>query len=151
MMPKDFIQSVLITEIKDVVDRHPYLSFLLICVGIEFLGKCHLIDSNYQDWNNINADKAFKKGAELIAEIDPRYEVIDLKNELRNGFAHTFLPKSKIALSEIRHGARNFQVQNGQTIIVAEEFYRDFVIACKLTIEKPFPIDDKMNKEFLSI
>lgn len=38
MKPKKFIESVLINEMKDVVFRHPYLSFLLISVGVEFLG-----------------------------------------------------------------------------------------------------------------
>lgn len=150
MKPKEFIAGVLINEIKDVVDRHPYLSFLLIAVGIEFLGKCLLTDK--QNWNDINPDTAFKKGMELMCKIEPQYSKHDLKGELRNGFAHTFLPKSKIALSEIKHGARNFQLNSsGQTVLVAEIFYRDFVIACQTIIHQKFPSEDKMNKEFIYV
>jgi hypothetical protein len=150
MKPKEFIENVLINEIKDVVDRHAYLSFLLIAVGIEFLGKCLLIEK--PNWNDIKPDAAFKKGMELICEIEPEYSKHNLKDELRNGFAHTLSPKSKIALSEIKHGAKNFQNNNsGQTILVAEIFYRDFVIACRHIIEKEFPKEDKMNKDFLYV
>jgi len=150
MKPKEFIEHVLINEIKDVVDRHPYLSFLLISVGIEFLGKCLLVEK--QNWNKIKPEKAFNKGLELMCNVDPEYSTINLKDELRNGLAHTFMPKSKIALSEIKHGARNFQKNNsGQTILVAEIFYRDFVKACRLIIEQEFPIEDKINKDFLYV
>lgn len=150
MKPKEFIECVLINEIKDVVDKHPYLSFLLIAVGIEFLGKCLLTEK--QNWNNIKPDSAFKKGMELLSEVEPEYSKHDLKDELRNGFAHTFLPKSKIALSEIRHGARNFQLNSsGQTVLVAEIFYRDFVIACQIILQKNYPVEDKMNKNFLDV
>jgi hypothetical protein len=37
MKPKEFIEAVLINEMKDIVNKHPSLSFLLISVGIEFL------------------------------------------------------------------------------------------------------------------
>lgn len=150
MKPKEFIKNVLINEIKDIVDNHPYLSFLLIAVGVEFLGKCLMTDK--QDWHLIKPDAAFKKGMELMCEVDSEYSKHNLKDELRNGFAHTFLPKSKIALSEIKHGAKNFQQnRSGQTIIVAEIFYQDFVIACEHIIQKEFGQEDKMNKDFLYI
>jgi hypothetical protein len=150
MKPKEFIDGVLINEMKDIVNKHPYFSFLLISVGIEFLGKCLL--TNHQNWNAIRANKAFTKGVEMLHKIDERYKELNLKDELRDGFAHTFLPKSKIALSEIRAGAKNFQIHgSGKTVLVAEEFYRDFVIACREVINAEFPENDKMNKEFLYI
>ncbi len=64
MLPKDFIQMVLIEGIGDVVKRHPYISFALVAIGIEFLGKCLLIEKN--EWHNINASKAYESGAELM-------------------------------------------------------------------------------------
>ena len=150
MMPKDFIQVVLIDEVGDVVKRHAYLSFALMAIGIEFLGKCMLIEMN--DWHKINSSKAYKSGANLMQTVDERYKSIDLKDELRNGFAHTFIPKGQIALSEVKHGAINFtKNSHGQYILVAEEFYRDFVIACKIVQEKQFPEENKMNKPLLRI
>ena len=150
MNPKEFINTVLIHEIKDILDRHPYLSFLLVAVGIEFLGKCKL--TKEATWNRINPAKAFEEGMKLMCEVEPEYAKLNLKDELRNGFAHTFLPKSKIVLSEIKHGARNFQLnRSGQTILVAEIFYRDFVIACQKVLQEDFPINDKMNKKFIHV
>ena len=150
MKPKEFIESVLINEMKDVVFRHPYLSFLLISVGVEFLGKCLLTD--HQDWNDIRPEKAFEEGAGLLYKIDSRYKELNLRDELRNGFAHTFIPKSKIALSEVRSGAKNFQIHSsGKTVLVVEEFYRDFVVACREVINTGFSKEDKMNKEILYI
>lgn len=149
-MPKEFIQGVLINEMSDIVERHPYLAFALIAIGIEFLGKCHLTE--HQDWNRIKPEKAFNKGLELLIEDEPTYRTLNLKNELRDGFAHTLLPKSKIALSEVRHGAIHFsQNSQGKTILVIEIFYRDFVQACQKILATKFPDNDKMNQQFIRI
>lgn len=40
LYPKEFIANVLINEIGDILQHHHFLSFILICSGIEFLGKC---------------------------------------------------------------------------------------------------------------
>ncbi len=45
--PKQFIETVLIKEIGELTNTNPYLSFVLIGIGIEFLGKC--LDSNEND------------------------------------------------------------------------------------------------------
>lgn len=148
MKPKEFISWTLIQEIKDVVDRHPYLSFLLISVGIEFLGKC-MFTSN-QDWQAIRPKEGFDEGMKLMIDIDPRYAQVNLRDQLRNGIAHALLPKSQIALSEIKNGAIHFSVtKTNQIVFVAEIFYRDFVIACKKVLDKEFPENDKVNKDFM--
>ena len=150
-MPKEFIQGVLINEIDDIVERHPYLAFCLIAIGIEFLGKCLLTDE--KDWHKIPPKKAFEKGLDLLIKENPKYGELDLRSELRNGFAHTFLPKSTIALSEVRHGAIHFSPlkvpnEKDRTILVVEILFRDFVRACKHVIKKKFPNNDKMKKPF---
>jgi len=150
MMPKDFIKNVLIEEIKDVVDRHPYLAFTLIAIGIELLGKCLM--TTHHDWHDIRADKAFDKGLSLLIEENPEYGTLELRNELRNGFTHTLLPKSNIALSEIRHGETHFsKSKNGKSILVVEVFFSDFVRACEKVLSTDFIRNDKMNKAFLEI
>ena len=123
--PKQFIQDILIDRIRDIVFRHPYLSFSLIAIGIEFLGKCML--SENKSWE-IKPDKAFKKAIELLKQVDARYSTIDLKDQLRNGFVHTLSPKSKIKLAEVKSGASHFEKSvEGHTILVIEILYRDFV------------------------
>jgi hypothetical protein len=150
ILPKEFIQEVLIDEYKDIVDRHTYIAFSLIAIGIEFLGKCML--TQYQDWHNIPADKAFNRGLDLMILDNITYGTLNLKDELRNGFVHTLSPKLNIALSEVRHGALHFSTTNeGKTILVIEIFYRDFVIACKRVLAENFPETDKMNIPFIGV
>lgn len=150
MYPKDFIKHVLINEYKDIVDRHAYLSFTLIAIGIEFLGKCML--SQHKDWNRISPDKAFNEGLKLLVAVDKKYGQLSLKNELRNGLAHTLMPKSKIVFSETKNGAIHFGLNSlNQTVLVAEIFYRDFVIACNMVLARQFPQTDKMNKLFMRV
>lgn len=150
MLPKEFIQGILIDELQDIVDRHKYISFTLIAIGIEFLGKCLM--TTHQDWHNIPSDKAFNKGLSLLTEEETTYGTLELRNELRNGFAHTLLPKSKIALSEVRNGALHFSHNSeGKTILVAEIFFCDFAKACQQVIMTDFPANDKMNKAFIRV
>ena len=150
MNAKDFIKQVLIDEFKDISDKHPYISFGLICLGIELIGKCDL--TKYQVWHKINPSKAFKSGMKLMESVDSRYANVDLKDELRNGFAHTLSPKSKISLGELKNGVVHFSKgKNGLTILASEVLYKDFSKACQMIIEKEFPPDDKMNKPFLYI
>lgn len=151
MNPKEFVQNVLINEMKDIVMRHPYLAFALISIGIEFLGKCMLTECDHWDIKQNEPFKPFDKGMELMTKIDNRYTHLNLKDQLRNGFVHTLLPKTGIALSEVRHGAKHFEQINHQTILVIEILYRDFVRACISVLNYPFDINDKMNKGFLNI
>lgn len=151
---KDFIQKVWINEMKDVVNKHAFLSFALIPIGIEFLGKCRLEELDHWDLNTqeMHKYKPFDKGLELMIEVDGRYKGLDLKNQLRNGFAHTLLPKSKISLSEVKAGDIHFaKDKKDRTILVIEILYRDFVIACKKILTTNFDKDNKINKPFLSI
>ena len=152
MKPKEFIQKTLIDGMKDIVFRHPYLSFALISLGIEFIGKCMLTD--YQEWDfpKDKAYEAFDTGNKMLSEVDPRYKDVGLKEQLRNGLIHTLSPKSKISLSEVKAGDKHFGIDTkGKTILVAEILYRDFVIMCERVISQKFSSDDKMNKEFLDI
>lgn len=147
MKPKEFIEHVLINELGDIVFRHPYLSFSLLAIGIEFLGKCTLSDN--EDWHNINPDKSFKAGQGLLNQIDERYRMVDLKNELRNGFSHTLSPKFGLILSELKNGSSHFGKVEGRTILVAEIFYEDFIKCCNKVINTEFEPKNKMNKDFL--
>lgn len=151
---KDFIQKVWIDEMKDVVNKHAFLSFALIPIGIEFLGKCQIKNLDHWDLSlsEMKTYKPFDKGLELMVNVDSRYKNLDLKNQLRNGFAHTLLPKSKISLSEVKAGDIHFaKDKKGRTILVIEILYRDFVIACNKIIKTKFGKDNKINKPFLSI
>mgnify|MGYP007016026441 CR=1 FL=1 len=150
--PKQFIKNTLINEMRDIVHRHPYLSFALLAAGIEFLGKCMLIEFKEWDLNKEKSKKAFSEGEKLLINIDNRYGELGLKDQLRNGFLHTLKPKSNISLSEVKAGDVHFNKDSkGRTILVIEIFYRDFVMACKRVINQKFQPTDKMNKPFIKI
>ena len=150
MKPKEFIETTLIIELEDIVERHPYLAFLLIAIGIEFLGKCLM--TSHQKWHNIPPDKGFEKGLSLLTNIDERYGTLNLRDELRNGFAHTLSPKSKLALSERKSGDVHFGKSSFEKpILVVEDFYKDFVKSCHVILSMNFTADDKVNQEFIRI
>ena len=94
---REFINTHLIESIGNIKDYYPYFAFLLMAVGIEFLGKCQRNNSdwNYYDKHNPSAD--FEKGM----EIPPlqKYSASDLRNFLRNGMAQSFLPKGGVLIS----------------------------------------------------
>ena len=155
LKPKDFIKITLIEEMKDVVMRHPYLAFALISTGIEFLGKCMLTELDHwgltPEERKSKKFKPFDKGMELMTIIDDRYAHINIKDQLLNGFAHNFSPKTNIALSEVKHGAKHFEQIDNKKILVIEIFYRDFVRACNAVLNYTFNENDKMNIGLLSI
>ncbi len=116
---REFINTHLIEYIGNIKDYYPYFAFLLMAVGIEFLGKCQRNNSdwNYYDKHNPSAD--FEKGM----EIPPlqKYSASDLRNFLRNGMAHSFLPKGGMLISN--NGT------DGQSI-GCSQLYNDFKAAC---------------------
>jgi len=146
--PKKFIQKYLIEEIRDVVFRHPFLAFSLIAIGIEFLGKCMLIECDHWDIKREESFRPYGNGMDLLINIDSRYSELNLKDQLRNGLIHTYLPKSKIVLSEVKDGSKHLEQAGERTVLVIEILYRDFVKACHAVIEKEFDYSDKMNTPF---
>jgi len=138
MTQKEFINHVLINEIGDVVDHHKWLSFILICSGIEFLGGC--IDGEEK---NLNAERRSSKrfNAAILKLFPIQYHkfVKDGKDgiyaQLRCGMNHVALPGMQIALSERSSGLANLTDNNSRTVIIAEDFYNDFKKACQSIIK----------------
>jgi hypothetical protein len=94
MVPKEFIQNVLIDGVSNLIFTHQNLSFLPMIVGIEFLGKC-LNDKD--DWNYFKRGKAhidFELAIKTIPSLkkyEPYIESHELHDSLRNGYCHSFL------------------------------------------------------------
>jgi len=160
LYPKEFIKKVLINETQDVVTKHPYLAFVLICSGIEFLGKC--IDTQTQDWNKYKPNGEQFKCA-IIKLFPSKYrEHSDLLyKQLRNGLVHSLTPKSRIGLFskndetcyEISYEQHpRFCKKENRLKIGIEYFYNDFVEACKKVLGMKFPRNfvDKMDKSLLN-
>lgn len=152
LSPKDFIQAVLIEELKIMMENHPYISFIVMGIGIEFLGKC--IDSQLTDWNMPNRSRFdFENAIKSIPKLQ-EYECYlathDLYSSFRCGLAHAVSPKFKITLSSKNELAHRVE-HNGRLNLKVEDFYKDFKEACEFVINKEYEAGDKMNGDFLEV
>src|SRR5687768_17140488 len=99
--PKAFIQSVLIDEIGSLINDHPYISFIMMGIGIEFLGKC--LDTTLQDWNvSGRSKKDFNFANQELPSLQKylHYETTyNIYGSFRCGLAHAVAPKYVITLS----------------------------------------------------
>ncbi len=145
---EDFIKNVLIKEIEDIKSNHPFLAFVLICSGIELLGKLLEYDNVIDLHKYKNNGYFFKKAIDkLFCNKRNNYLLVknDLWTNLRNGMAHTLLPQSNIGLTEKRHDKKQIinkenhpYKQGSQYIMIIEYFFDDFVDACNEVInQKP--------------
>ena len=152
----DFIKHVLIGEIGEIGQKHPYLAFSLIAIGIEFLGKFIDTESknNTESRNSFNYAITFLKGFEkyrnlidinkigknnkkLLEESRHNYNHLpkkfDLYDELRCGMCHALLPKGNLLLSD---GNEEFSINDNTVTLHLGRLYEDFKNACYEVIEK---------------
>jgi hypothetical protein len=154
LYPKDFIETVYLAQYREIIYTHRfhYIGFLLVCVGIEFLGKCI---GPEQDWHEVGMSKKHFRLA--VAELMPKYEPQTdlLYRSLRNGFAHGLLPGREIGLTHRaeadKYHTSHLITHQGSVTLVIEDLYDDFVTACQAVIARIFPIDDKMTRALLIV
>ncbi len=147
-LPKQFIQQTLIKEYEDIIiaHGHAYLGFALIAIGIEFLGKC--VDTSLTAWHP-ESSKHFDYALNNIPQLKS-YSNKDLRDKLRNGMAHSLVPKVGLDLSERVHQTTHLGLDSqGYLVLNVEDFFEDFKKACRFVIETRFPDNDKMNKGFI--
>lgn len=152
MTPKEFIQQVLITETGQIHADHPYISFAMMAIGIEFLGKCL---NNCDDWNEPGRSKVdFEIAINSLNSLTtyrPLLTSHSLWDSLRNGFAHSFVPKSTLSLSSKNETPHLKQISTTKINLKCEDFYEDFKNACIEVIAKlDFP-NIKMSNPLLSV
>jgi len=151
MYPKQFIEQVLINELAEVVKTSPWLGFICISSGIEFLGKC-IDNNNPTDWNAERVSKpnfrnaienlnAFSKYKPLLSR--PNF---DLYREFRCGLVHACAPGANVSLSHGTEEKPNIIGQTGEINFNADEVYADFKAACEEVINMEFTNPpNKMN------
>jgi|ERR1700757_271936 len=157
MYPKDFIQNVLIGEIAVLSETNPYITFALMAIGIEFLGKC--LDTNEHDWNKGKSKVNFEKAINTLDSLEKYRKYLPsnqygLWDSLRNGFAHSFVPKKQLGLSskgEAEHVLEYTQNNIRKLNLKCEDLYIDFKGACIEVIGMNFASDNKMMKPLLSV
>lgn len=141
---REFIEEYLIGHIGKIKEGYPYFAFLLMAVGIEFLGKCL---NEFEDWDDYKFTKPsdnFDEGLKVPSL--NKYQNKNLYYELRCGLAHSFLTNNGLKLSD----------KDG--VVNCEEFYKDFESACrevlamknlpKKNLDSPFfTIANKVNAD----
>ena len=150
LYPKDYIRDVLIGEIKDIMDHgHAYLSFALMCAGIDCLGRC--IDDQVTWHKVVGGGKHFKLGVSLFP---PHYHSLadPLYTDLRCGLLHAQRPGG-VRLTEQKNGPFDYKdhLISNDRVIVVEHFYTDFASACNKVLATQFAPSSKMNQMFLYV
>jgi len=163
MKVTEFIDEYLVGQIgriQDIGKRSGkdchYLSFTLICCGIEFLGAC--LDSDPFD-KPVRYGKRFKQAIKELFPVEYHKHDETLYKCLRCGIVHVALPKSNIGLTQKKesnkYGTKHLEVDHsGRLILVSETFYNDFKEACegiKRKIKDGEIVDPKLQTELLSL
>jgi len=153
MTAKQFIETFFIAQVGEVVDTIPYMAFVVMGIGIEYLGKC-LTKEKLQD-----EEKSRERFEDAISTIPAlsKYKPFtgkgnkfDLYSSLRCGLAHAAAPKYPIKLSSKNEEAHLTIHDNGNRLnLRCEDFYDDFKRACEEVIQMPDPIMSKLSRPFL--
>lgn len=142
MIVKDFINKYFIEEIGSLVEERPFVSFVLMAIGIEFLGKC----LNTNDWDEkkeISGD-TFDNAIKSFDSLKKYQAIPDLYHSLRCGLAHRLMVKGHIILSPDQNN-----LTDPNYTIGCKEFYEDFKQACLDAIDdKSGVIKKNLNEEY---
>lgn len=152
LKPKDFIKSVLIDEVGSMINIYPYISFIIMGIGIEFLGKC--LATTRSDWNEKgHSGPDFKNAISTIPSLQkykPYLKTHNLYSSFRCGLAHAISPKLQITLSS--KGELGHMIEHsGRLNLKVEDLYSDFKQACEYIIHMTFASEDKMSGDFLQV
>ncbi len=149
MRISDFIQKVLIDEFREIQqdEAHRYISFSLICQGIEFLGAC--LDSEPFSAKGQSAARFRRAVYDLFPASYRSFNQgtgrsFDLYENLRCGLQHVILPESPIELIR-RSEKEKFDVNHlevkeirgiDRLVLVSEDLFDDYEKACKEIIAR---------------
>lgn len=155
MTTKDFIDTVFIHQLGEIVVSHPYIAFMIMGTGIELLGKCMYADSFNEEGVSrrrfeeaINGLNSFSRYKGLIG----RNSSYDLYGSLRCGLAHAAVPKYPITLSSKEEMTHLHEHANGTRInLRCEDFYNDFKEAWEELKGMSGSVQIKLNQPFLSV
>lgn len=136
---KEFIREYLIGKIGKLKDSEPYIAFLMMSIGIEFLGKCL---NKKKKWDT--EDRSKKDFNLAIGKLKSlkKYRSWDLYHKLRCGLAHTMMVKSGLEIKD--KGAST------STCVSCEEFYNDFKAACEEVMNMSLPVKN-LDADYLVI
>lgn len=147
-----FIKEVLVGEVAEIKDNHPYLAFSLVGECIEFLGKI-ISDAS---WGKVgNSEKNFIEALKKFDALKKYYNSEETNSEgkeynslyrtVRCGFCHGLRPSTidvdknmyECYLGE--YGDKHYSKEESKKILYfnINQLYDDFVSACNELIEHP--------------
>lgn len=150
MNAKEFIQKELIDGIGQIIDNCPFIAFMAMSAGIEFLGKC--LDTK-NGWDKRDSTAYFRNAINtLFPYAYQQANTSDnLYHSLRCGLLHSCLPDSDIALSNKGDCFRTITIeQTPRTIISCKQLYDDFSTACKIVINDS-SLNSKTDTDFYTV
>ena len=145
----DFIQKVLVEEFREIQQDqgHYYISFSLICQGIEFLGAC--LDSEPFSAKGRSAARFRRAVYDLFPASYREFNQgsgrpFDLYENLRCCLQHVILPESPIELIQQsereKFDAIHLEVKGirgiDRLVLVSEDLFDDYEKACKEIIAR---------------
>lgn len=121
MTGKEFIEKCLIEDIGEIVENKKYYhAFALMCIGIEFLGKCLNSDDIHKKGQS---SKDFNNALDTYQSLNKYKDFNDPYSALRCGLLHAFLPLEGVKLTDQDNDSSTNTI--GCTCL-----YSDFVKAC---------------------
>lgn len=106
--PKDFLEKVLIEDLSDVVESHPYYAFSILCEIIEVLGKS--MDTE-PDWHkNTNRYQPFVKALSLPSLQKYNIKQMRFYEKVRCGLLHAGIPENGIILTKEQNDLANLKI-----------------------------------------
>ncbi len=149
MKISDFIQKLLIDEFKEIQqdEGHLYVSFSLICHGIEFLGAC--LDSDAFSSKGLGAPRFRRAVWDLFPTSYHEFnqgsgKPFDLYENLRCGLLQVILPGSRLELirrsEKAKLHASHLDVTEiggmKRLVLVSEDLFDDYEKACEEIIAR---------------
>jgi hypothetical protein len=149
MTISDFIQKVLIDEFKEIQENegHHYLSFSLICQGIEFLGAC--LDSDAFSNKGLSAPRFRRAIYDLFPTSYHLFnqgsgKPFDLYENFRCGLFHVILTGLRLEFirrsEKQKFNSNHLEVKEirgmNRLVLVSEDLFDDYEKACKEIIAR---------------
>lgn len=145
----EFVQRVLIDELREIQRNggHHYISFSLICQGIEFLGAC--LDSEPLSAKGLSAPRFRRAIYDLFPVSYHPFnqgtgKPFDLYEIFRCGLLHVILPGSRLELirraEKAQLHAEHLDIKEirglDRLVLVLEDLFDDYEKACNEIISR---------------
>lgn len=147
---KSFVRQALICELESLLNegghdepkKYRYHLFILIAVGIEFLGAA--LDD--EDWHKIGKSKdRFDNALNSYSSLK-KYRDRNLYKIFRCGMAHVYIPNNGLGINMRVEGGNHNGYSGNQLLLHIEDLFDDFKSACNELINN---IDNNSNSLIL--